>query len=309
MMTDAGGQRMRKMALVGNVTALLGIVCGIIGISAMTVWRIVRPSRTSRTSTWRPILDPSDVEAVSFVTTDGTRLCGWLVPPPAGGPIVVTLHGFGQNRHECEDFVPWLSNAGYGVLLFDFRAHGESDGSFTTVAGDNEVADGAAAIAFLKHRFGPDVRLALIGISMGGSVALRLGGTDPCIRVVVTDCAFATMLRVIDFAFDVWIKLPPSIFRMPVTICAEVITGVNVIQLRPIDDVPKIGRRAFLVIHNSGDTSVNPEDVLVIASTARAAGIDVDIWRPPGEHVATRFDDPDGYRDRVLTTLARGFRS
>ncbi|NCV01558.1 MAG: alpha/beta fold hydrolase, partial [Proteobacteria bacterium] len=248
------------MALVGGVTAGLGLVGGIFGISAMTVWRIVRPSRTSRTSTWRAILDPLDIEAVSFVAVDGTRLRGWLVPPPPGGPIVVTLHGFGNNRHEFEDFVPWLSNAGYGVLLFDFRAHGESDGSFTTVAGDNEVADGAAAIAFLKHRYGPDVRLALIGISMGGAVALRLGGTDPCIRAVVTDCAFATMSRVLDFAFNVWIKLPPSIFRMPVTLCGEVLTGVNIIQLRPVDDVPKIGRRPFLVIHNTGDTAVNPED-------------------------------------------------
>ncbi len=300
---------MRNMALVGGVTAGLGLVGGIFGISAMTVWRIVRPSRTSRTSTWRAILDPLDIEAVTFVAADGTRLRGWLVPPPPGGPIVVTLHGFGNNRHEFEDFVPWLSNAGYGVLLFDFRAHGESDGSFTTVVGDNEVADGAAAIAFLKHRYGPDVRLALIGISMGGAVALRLGGTDPCIRAVVTDCAFATMSRVLDFAFDVWIKLPPSIFRMPVTVCGEVLTGVNIIQLRPVDDVPKIGRRPFLVIHNTGDTAVNPEDVLVIASAAREAGIDVDIWRPPGEHVATRFDDPDNYRERVLNTLARGFGS
>jgi hypothetical protein len=126
---------------------------------------------------------------------------------------------------------------------------------------------------------------------------------------VVTDCAFATMSRVLDFAFDVWIKLPPSIFRMPVTLCGEVLTGVNIIQLRPVDDVPKIGRRPFLVIHNTGDTAVNPEDVLVIASAAREAGIDVDIWRPPGEHVATRFDDPDNYRERVLNTLARGFGS
>ncbi|NBX47924.1 MAG: alpha/beta fold hydrolase, partial [Chloroflexi bacterium] len=205
-----------------------------------------------------------------------------------GGPIVVTLHGFGNNRHEFEDFVPWLSNAGYGVLLFDFRAHGESDGSFTTVVGDNEVADGAAAIAFLKHRYGPDVRLALIGISMGGAVALRLGGTDPCIRAVVTDCAFATMSRVLDFAFDVWIKLPPSIFRMPVTLCGEVLTGVNIIQLRPVDDVPKIGRRPFLVIHNTGDNA----RARVRQLTARRVGSEWKRSVPPAEaivHVADRM--------------------
>ena len=58
------------------------------------------------------------------------------IPPAAGWPAVVLLHGLGQTRN-TSDFVNWSPNSmaaqyiapeGYAVLTFDARAHGESGG-------------------------------------------------------------------------------------------------------------------------------------------------------------------------------------
>ncbi|HEV2121586.1 MAG TPA: alpha/beta hydrolase, partial [Chloroflexota bacterium] len=151
------------LILVGIVAIVVATVLVIAAYSAHTV---VRPRRS-----WRPgeiELPAKAPESVTFKNGAGLRLHGWYVPPRARKAVVMVCHGFGTNRTEGIDVWPWLNEAGYGVLLFDFQAHGESEGRYTTV-GLREVEDVHAAIDYLQKREGEDVILLGFGISMGAS--------------------------------------------------------------------------------------------------------------------------------------------
>ena len=289
--------------LAAGAAAVAGL--GVGAISAVTAWRIVRPNRASRPHGWKPRIDLADVEVVTFASPGGPLLHGWLLAPPKpGSPMVVCFHGFSMNRHEFEDVVPWLREAGYGCLIFDFRGHGESEGDFTTVAAAHEVEDARAAIAFVRNRFGADLPLAVYGISMGGAVAIQVVASDPDVRAIITDCAFAALPRVLDHAFEAWMNLPPVIFRRPVSEFARLFTGIHVDEVRPVATAHAISPRPYLLIHNTEDRFVDPEDAGLIAA---AYGPGIEVWRPTGDHVQSRANHPEEYRERVLGFLSRAF--
>ena len=109
----------------------------------------------------------------SLIGSRGLRLMADVAGPPHG-PAVVLLHGGGQTRHAWSRAFGELAAAGYYVLSFDARGHGESDwaedGDYSS---DASVADLRSVIATL------DRPPALVGASMGGMAALiAMGEAD-----------------------------------------------------------------------------------------------------------------------------------
>ncbi|HEX2785700.1 MAG TPA: alpha/beta fold hydrolase, partial [Ilumatobacteraceae bacterium] len=114
----------------------------------------------------------------TFETTDGFVLTGWYVPSTNRSAIVL-LHGASSTRTSVLDQAVVLARHGYGVLMFDARGHGRSDGRAMEFGwyGDRDVL---AAIDYLQTR--PDVdrdRLGVVGMSMGGEEAIGAMATDP----------------------------------------------------------------------------------------------------------------------------------
>ncbi len=88
-----------------------------------------------------------------------------------------------------------LVRHGYGVLLFDRRGEGESDGD-PNAFGWAMDRDLKAAAAFLRHR--PDVepgRIGGIGLSVGGEMLLQAAAESNVFRAVVSEGAGARSLR------------------------------------------------------------------------------------------------------------------
>ncbi|WP_435857137.1 alpha/beta hydrolase family protein [Streptomyces mobaraensis] len=116
---------------------------------------------------------------IVLLTADGVRVeaAHQPGPPPSGKgprpPAVVLAHGFTGAldrpalRRAAGVFAQYT-----GVITFSFRGHGRSGGHSTV--GDREVLDLAAAVGWAR-RLGYE-RVATVGFSMGGSVALRHGG-------------------------------------------------------------------------------------------------------------------------------------
>jgi len=132
-----------------------------------------------------------EYENAAFVAADGVGLKGWFIPSGAEGrsPAVAFVHGWMWNRlgnvaHQVKgladadvDFLPAakaLHDAGFGVLLFDVRWHGESErGSKPLTYGPLEARDYIGAVRYLRSR--PDVdgeRIGAIGTSMGGNIVI-----------------------------------------------------------------------------------------------------------------------------------------
>jgi pimeloyl-ACP methyl ester carboxylesterase len=140
----------------------------------------------------RYIITPQDLgrpyEDVSFETSDGLTIRGWYVPSQNGAAVMV-IHGSSGARIRPLDHARMLVRHGYGVLLFDVRGHGESDGA-TNAFGWGAHPDAIAASEYLSSR--PDVddgRVGVMGVSMGAEIALDAATYAPAFRAIVADGA------------------------------------------------------------------------------------------------------------------------
>lgn len=144
-----------------------------------------RPSRI-KVSFFTPTSLGVSYEDVRLTTQDGVDLVGWYIPSHNGAAVYL-IHGHGGNRLGGVFHAEALIRAGYGVLMLDLRAHGDSDGrrfGRSTVF----VDDVLTAVAFLRKR--PDVTdagIGLLGISVGGMFALHAAAQTVAVRALIVD--------------------------------------------------------------------------------------------------------------------------
>ncbi len=126
-----------------------------------------------------PVLASRVGRDVALATADGLVLWATHVEGPSRELVIVVAHGFtgGRDRPGVRRIVERFAQDA-GVLALDFRGHGRSAGLSTV--GDVEVLDLRAAVETAR-RLGYR-RVATVGFSMGGSVAVRhaalYGGVD-----------------------------------------------------------------------------------------------------------------------------------
>lgn len=125
---------------------------------------------------------------VALPTSDGVVLSGWYLPSPTGAAVVL-LHGASSTRSSVLDHAVVLHRAGFGVLLFDARGHGRSGGRPMDLGWYGDL-DTRAAVDWLSASTDVDpARIAAVGMSMGGEVAIGAAAADPRIRAVVAEGA------------------------------------------------------------------------------------------------------------------------
>jgi MYXO-CTERM domain-containing protein len=207
-----------------DFTSLLCWPAGLLllGLGAVTLWR-TRRTDGSRTRRWsrrglvaiaafflapivvivgysygtthvgRAVVPPDQLgvahEDVKFTTSDGLELEGWYIPSRNGAAVISFPSRHGPQRH-----ARMLARHGYGVLLFDRRGEGASEGEPNAWGwgGDRDVK---AAIDYLQRR--PDVdpdRIGGIGLSVGGEMMIETAAETGELKAVVSDGAGARVL-------------------------------------------------------------------------------------------------------------------
>jgi uncharacterized protein len=127
-----------------------------------------------------------DYREVAFEAGDGVDLSGWYRPTRNGATILV-VHGGGGDRTGAVAHAELLVRHGYGVLLYDARGRGKSEGTQNSW-GWGWPEDVAGALAFLKTR--PEVdpeRIGALGLSTGVDVLVQVGGQGTDLKAVVAD--------------------------------------------------------------------------------------------------------------------------
>ena len=121
---------------------------------------------------------PSGAEDVVLRTDDGLELAAWWFPAATpDAPAVLVANGNGGHRGLREPLARALSEAGLGVLLFDYRGYAGNPGSPTE---EGLAADVRAARDFLVGDAGvPPDRLVYFGESLGAAVVTELATEHP----------------------------------------------------------------------------------------------------------------------------------
>ena len=146
------------------------------------------------------------VTNVAFSSRDGVDLRGWWDPGESGRPAIVFVHGLNRSRQEFLKRAGESRHRGFGVLLFEYRNHGESGDAYTTL-GVDESLDVCAAAKFIDS-VSPGREKIFWGVSLGGSTAVLGAARCGAVGAVVADSAFLSFEETIAHHVGLIFRLP-----------------------------------------------------------------------------------------------------
>ena len=148
-----------------------------------------------------PLVQGVYYDPVNFLSQDGTRLEGWLVPVYDAKrvleekeralhrkhPAIVLVHDYTGSRQQMLPLVPKLHEAGMVVLVVGLRGTGPSSGSAQTF-GLREAQDVRAAVDMLRRRSYVDPkRISIMGTGSGANAAILAADQDGSIAALILD--------------------------------------------------------------------------------------------------------------------------
>ena len=193
---------------------------------------------------------------------------------PAGGnphSYAIFAHCFTCNKNltAVRNIVNSLTEAGFGVLSFDFTGLGQSEGNFADTNFSSNVDDIVAAAGFLKREYhAPSL---LIGHSLGGAAVLFAADNIESVKAIATIGAPSHPQHVQRL-------IQSSVEEIEKKGEAEVNIGGRSFHIKKqfIDDlnthtlpsVLKVMRKSILVMHSPQDATVGIENAAEIYSAA-----------------------------------------
>lgn len=125
---------------------------------------------------------PFPVEEVAIATPDGLALNAWWHAPEAGERTVLYLHGNSKSIGNYTRGTAPLVEAGYGVLMLDYRGYGGNPGDLSD---DGFLLDADSALDWLAARGIRSETVAVYGYSLGTGVAVPLAAKRELAGVVL----------------------------------------------------------------------------------------------------------------------------
>jgi uncharacterized protein len=236
-------------------------------------------------------------EAAEFRSGDGLMLRGWYIPAENSVKTIAVCSGANGSLDADMHVAPWLQEAGFNVLLFNWRAHGQSEGEVVTL-GFTERYDLIAAVQFVKSRGAEHV--GVLGFSMGGTVAIATAAVYEDISAVVADSPFVYVLSAV--AGGLIERGAPEglsflLARLFVaTACLR--TRLNLFDIDLVQWIHRVAPRPLLLIFGERDVIVPKSEVDLIFVRA---GEPKEVWRvPEAAHRNIHLQQPAEYRRRIL---------
>lgn len=285
-MSIANGNLWARSMVVFAIKATVMVVISIIVASALELNYVLHPPRTlAQGKTLRKY--EIDYRSVDLITEDGIRLSAWFTPPQ-NGAVILLAHGYGNKRPEW--VYALLARKRYGVLAWDARAHGASEGSISTI-GYLEVLDVKAALEYVRVQPGVE-HIGAWGGSMGGATIIRAAAKFPQIEAVFIDSSFTSLEEEFNYLVPYPVINPVAKFIVTAG------TGLTLDQVSPQVDIARISPRPVYIVQGTADTVAPPDSGEKLYT---AAGEPRFLWQKDGvPHLAMYLDNPRRYQRRLL---------
>lgn len=242
------------------------------------IHRLTHPTRTQLYGSPRDfqvILQKPMWSDEKWKNSDATQSVGWFLTRGVPSPAIILSHGYGSNRSELLTLTFELWKAGFHVLVYDMRGHGESPVNWSGL-GTYEKDDLLSAISFLKGMKTEDGkelvddRIGLYGVDLGGYISLVASSQDPSVKAVAVDSVYPDVEHFMNYRL-------------------KTIVGSNNELANRLVDSPWTGRLTGLTMQlylmRRADTAPATESVGTAASrqflfiTAKGTGVHEDMTR------------------------------
>jgi len=286
------GSRLRKF--VGSSLRLL-VIGLFFGTFLLATVQMHPPKIACRLT---PSSEGIDFSTHRVTTDDGVELSAWVIPcDQPNRPAVVLSHGLGANKQNFLHIGKLLHDLNLNVVMFDFRAHGDSEGHTCTL-GVREAYDVKAAYDLAVAQF-PYRPVYAWSTSMGAAATLRSAAEFGLFDRLVVDATFSSVKTIaMETKFCYLGPLDHAAWNLS-RLWFGAYTGLNINNYGPELDIAKIDRTPILLIHGTIDS------ILPMRESQRlhdAANSNTKLWIVKGAGHCGSFLHPQ-YSDRVEAFL------
>lgn len=160
-------------------------------------------------------------------------------------PSVTAFYGHAKEFREL----------GLTTLMPDVRGHGESDGGRICLAYE-ETADVKAVTEYVNEAYG-DIPVIVMGLSMGGAIAIRSIGENDDIDALISISAYSSVQ---DFMWGQFGRFITPVLAYPVKLTtglyASLMFGRNAFKDTPLEAIRNLDGRPALMMHSREDSQV-----------------------------------------------------
>ncbi len=241
----------------------------------------------------KEILDSPDKHGINYQefsipTKDGEHLSAWWLKSKRNTSYgtFIQFHGNAENMSTHFHSLAWVTDAGFDLVVFDYRGYGTSSGSPTR---SSLVDDGRLILDWVVEKAKtPDI--ILVGQSLGGAVAVPVLSISPAKRV---------RLLVLDSTFDSYRaitreKLSEAILTWPFQYPLSFLVSDD---FSPRDYISKISN-PILFIHSKKDPVVSFQRGY---SLFRNSSTSLDFWEfQTPSHTAGLHIPELEYREKLI---------
>lgn len=243
-----------------GLIVLLLILYGV--ISLIFPGMIIRPFRVTYPRDKGGFAKGADLRTYGFgfeklplVTSEGYKLAAYFTFPQEVEvtSCIILLHGIGSCKEHYYGAAEWLAAKGIASVVFDGRAHGESEGEYCTF-GFYEKEDVRLITDAIEAKF-PTLPIGIWGTSLGGAIAIQSLEQDKRLQFGIIQSTFTSLPEVIlIYQGHVLGFQSPALAKFVLRKAGE-LASFPPDSIRPIDSASSLDKD-ILLIHGDADKRI-----------------------------------------------------
>ena len=246
-------------------------------------------------------------DSLTLKTADGFSIFAYEVCPELLKGVVICLSGIENPSvtafygHAAEFY-----KANVATIMPDLRGHGKSDGNRICLAYE-EARDVKAVTDYIKSNAKyKDVPVIVLGVSMGGAVAIRSIGENKDIDGLIALSAFSSLEDFLQASREAFLPMIPA--EQLAGITRQVVKekyGVDSSVSSPLYALRGLNNRPVLMMHSRQDSQVPYSCFEKLATEASKYTIDLDTMTVEGdEHfICKDFTKPSADKEYMRQVM------
>jgi len=255
------------------------------------------------------------------IEDENIELAAWYAEQNPGGPTVILTHGIRSCKEDSSILMPgaMLYNAGFNVIAFDMRDHGESTIEDMRVsAGQKEWRDLIAVWEWVRDVGGvQEEQIGVFGNSMGAATVAIAFAQETSMQAIWIEASWYDMARIV--------RSELARGGFPQNLATAAIwagiagAGEDITALPPSDAAQNVGNRSMYILHNKMDERIvidHGEDMCADAKDSVGTDGRVECWMPstsmnnsgytdgPLGHIVTMLVLTDMYEQNLVNWFA-----